>query len=358
MQNGRHSQGPPFIDTGYRPRHDSDVGSDGTMTERRWGSASLSDPSSTRTNNGRAHTSTVPADSARSNSDDTLPNTGPIIPYWSAKHHLTCGNTSFRPSYVSKLFPLHGSAPDKLKTANAALVLCLNIDVDPPDVIKTTPPSKPSAPTSSTNSKASPSKSQTHPQPLLRGSQALLHDPLQTGQGRHCLLLLQRPRRTQVFTAVTDTIARTTFPPDIFTRLAHHEELPLHPAHAPRPPVYNTHQFWAAWDLAVDTCLRQLPNLLEKNTVLIPPNPNPGQTRPRKGQQQAQEPVQTVAPEKQHQYVLSRFVTDQLTACEVWISDGLDGVNSDAAAAARFVFLRCLQRWIPQGVVQTNHGAG
>ncbi|EIW85788.1 hypothetical protein CONPUDRAFT_150572 [Coniophora puteana RWD-64-598 SS2] len=122
-----------------------------------------------------------------------------------------------------------------------------------------------------------------------------------------------------IFTAVTDTIARTTFPRDIFTRLYRSDLLIASlfcnfllaerimknyhctPHTHPALPSMNTHQLWAAWDLAVDICLRQLPDLLEKNTASIPPNPNPGQTQLRKGQQQAQEPVQMVAPEKQYQ---------------------------------------------------------
>ncbi|KAF7337789.1 Target of rapamycin complex 1 subunit mip1 [Mycena sanguinolenta] len=40
---------------------------------------------------------------------------------------------------LQKPIPWRGSSPGRLRTANAALVLCLNIDVDPPDVVKTNP---------------------------------------------------------------------------------------------------------------------------------------------------------------------------------------------------------------------------
>ncbi|KAF5312958.1 hypothetical protein D9619_002557 [Psilocybe cf. subviscida] len=74
-----------------------------------------------------------------SNSYDSVEETASPVPYWSAKRHLTCGNPSPGPPWSSNTIPWRGSAPGKLKTVNAALVLCLNIDVDPPDVVKTNP---------------------------------------------------------------------------------------------------------------------------------------------------------------------------------------------------------------------------
>lgn len=62
----------------------------------------------------------------------------PPIPYWSAKPHLTCGKPTPGPPWSSKNIAWR-SAPGKLKTANAALVLCLNIDIDPPDIVKPNP---------------------------------------------------------------------------------------------------------------------------------------------------------------------------------------------------------------------------
>ncbi|KAF9235142.1 raptor N-terminal caspase like domain-containing protein [Melanogaster broomeanus] len=126
-----------------------------------------------------------------------------------------------------------------------------------------------------------------------------------------------------IFTAITDTIAWTTFPRDVFTRLyrsdpAHCVSLPqlllaerimknyhCTPHTHPALPATNTHSLWAAWDLAIDTCLRQLPDLLAKNSGA--PNP-PGSP--------------TGQSDKPYQYIPSRFFTDQLTAFEVWISRG------------------------------------
>ncbi|EGO19096.1 hypothetical protein SERLADRAFT_454001 [Serpula lacrymans var. lacrymans S7.9] len=113
-----------------------------------------------------------------------------------------------------------------------------------------------------------------------------------------------------IFTAITDTIAWTTFSRDVFTRLYRSDLLIASlfrnfllaerimknyhctPHTYPALPSTNTHPLWSSWDLAVDTCLRQLPDLLAKS------------------------------PNKPYQYVSSRFFTDQLTAFEVWISRG------------------------------------
>ncbi|KAJ7201186.1 hypothetical protein B0H12DRAFT_1244300 [Mycena haematopus] len=70
---------------------------------------------------------------------DTDTSSSPPVPYWSAKRHLSCGNPTPQPSWSLKPIPWRGSSPGRLRTANAALVLCLNIDVDPPDVVKTNP---------------------------------------------------------------------------------------------------------------------------------------------------------------------------------------------------------------------------
>ncbi|KAJ3505235.1 hypothetical protein NLJ89_g7522 [Agrocybe chaxingu] len=55
------------------------------------------------------------------------------------ERHLTCGNPTPGPPWSSKNLAWRGSSPGKLKTANAVLVVCLNIDVDPPDIVKTNP---------------------------------------------------------------------------------------------------------------------------------------------------------------------------------------------------------------------------
>jgi regulator-associated protein of mTOR len=62
---------------------------------------------------------------------------------------------------------------------------------------------------------------------------------------------------------------------------------------------------WAQWDLAVDACLRQLPDLLgNEETVFQNPKDS------------------TYIPDKPYTYVPSRFFTDHLTAFEVWVSRG------------------------------------
>ncbi|KAJ7715065.1 hypothetical protein B0H16DRAFT_1806526 [Mycena metata] len=115
-----------------------------------------------------------------------------------------------------------------------------------------------------------------------------------------------------IFTAITDTIAWTTFSRDVFTRLYRCDLLIASlfrnfllaerimknyhctPHTQPPLPPTNTHALWATWDLAVDACLRQLPDLLYKT-----PDGNAG-----------------------YNYIPSRFFADQLTAFEVWISRG------------------------------------
>ncbi|KIJ53748.1 hypothetical protein M422DRAFT_25548 [Sphaerobolus stellatus SS14] len=116
-----------------------------------------------------------------------------------------------------------------------------------------------------------------------------------------------------IFTAVTDTIAWMTFPRDTFKELFRRDLLVAAlfrnfllaerimknyhctPHTYPPLPPTNTHPMWAAWDLAVDTCVAQLPKLLARNN-------NPGS-----------EP---------YEYVPSSFFADSLTAFDVWLSRG------------------------------------
>uniref|UniRef100_A0A0W0FX59 C2H2-type domain-containing protein n=1 Tax=Moniliophthora roreri TaxID=221103 RepID=A0A0W0FX59_MONRR len=120
-----------------------------------------------------------------------------------------------------------------------------------------------------------------------------------------------------IFTAITDTIAWTTFSPEIFARLYRSDLLIASlfrnfllaerimkgynctPHTSPPLPSTNTHPLWATWDLALDACVRQLPDLLAAEQAPTDrPKPPP------------------------YQYVPSRFFADQLTAFEVWISRG------------------------------------
>ncbi|EMD32619.1 hypothetical protein CERSUDRAFT_87930 [Gelatoporia subvermispora B] len=135
-----------------------------------------------------------------------------------------------------------------------------------------------------------------------------------------------------IFTAITDTIAWTTFSHDIFTRLYRSDLLIASlfrnfllaerimknyhctPHTYPPLPATNTHPLWAAWDLAVDACLRQLPELLKNAEPVNPEVPLTRRRQPLYPEQPGQE--------KPYTYSSSRFFTDQLTAFEVWISRG------------------------------------
>lgn len=70
-------------------------------------------------------------------SSGSFPELMPVLPVWSAKRHTSCGNPSPPHPGMPKMSPWR--LRDKLKTSNAALVLCLNVEVDPPDVVKTNP---------------------------------------------------------------------------------------------------------------------------------------------------------------------------------------------------------------------------
>ncbi|KAI0271448.1 raptor N-terminal caspase like domain-containing protein [Gloeopeniophorella convolvens] len=147
-----------------------------------------------------------------------------------------------------------------------------------------------------------------------------------------------------IFTAITDTIAWTSFSREIFTRLYRSDLLIASlfrnfllaerimknyhctPHTSPSLPPTNTHPLWAAWDLAVDSCLRQLPELLKHtDTSMLGVAMGSASIRARR---QAQ--ALALAPrqdklghgEKPYAYIPSRFFADQLTAFEVWISRG------------------------------------
>ncbi|KNZ76317.1 WD repeat-containing protein mip1 [Termitomyces sp. J132] len=476
-------------------------------TEGSWGKGSRSrngrsTPSETdhdygsisRSDNSKVHGSRDTASpDGRLGSVETLPDATPSIPYWSAKRHLTCGNPTPDPPWSSKPIPWRGSSPGRIRTAHAALVLCLNIDVDPPDIIKTNPcavlecwvdphtmPShkaleaigsnlhhqfeglsakvgyKPILDPSQDDLKrfcqtarrqakeeavlfyynghgvpkptasgelwcfnrdytqyipvslqelqgwlGSPcvyiwdcsaaghllnnfnlfAERRDHEvnmmhggyadgtQPLMNSIQlaacaaneqlpscpelpadiftSCLTSPIDIALRYYLMnhqlpnmvtadMVLQLPgdlkdRRTPlgelnwIFTAITDTIAWTTFSREIFTRLYRCDLLIASlfrnfllaerimkdhhctPHTYPSLPPTNTHPLWATWDLAVDTCLRQLPELLKKTA-------RPGRVGGRQSTSKT--------GEQSYQYQRNRFFADQLTAFEVWISRG------------------------------------
>ena len=147
-----------------------------------------------------------------------------------------------------------------------------------------------------------------------------------------------------IFTAITDTIAWTSFSRELFTRLYRSDLLIASlfrnfllaerimknyhctPHTSPSLPPTNTHPLWAAWDLAVDSCLRQLPELLKHtDTSMLGMAMGSASIRARRqAQAQAAAPRQDKLGhgEKPYTYIPSRFFADQLTAFEVWISRG------------------------------------
>ena len=111
-----------------------------------------------------------------------------------------------------------------------------------------------------------------------------------------------------IFTAITDTIAWNVLPRKLFQRLFRQDLLVASlfrnfllaerimrannctPVSSPRlPPTYN-HPMWAAWDMAVEQCLLQIPALLSGDPSA--------------------------------EFIPSPFFTDQLTAFEVWLEYG------------------------------------
>jgi regulator-associated protein of mTOR len=144
-------------------------------------------------------------------------------------------------------------------------------------------------------------------------------------------------------TAITDTMAWTTFSRDIFTKLYRCDLLiaslfrnsllaerimknyHLTPHTFPPLPSTNARPLWALWDLAVDACLRQLPDLLSMSDSNVA-KPNGSSlstvgTRPGPiGQTVRQDPNAASSSklgDKPYVYVSSRFFANHLTAFEV-----------------------------------------
>lgn len=111
-----------------------------------------------------------------------------------------------------------------------------------------------------------------------------------------------------IFTAITDTIAWNVLPGPLFKRLFRQDLMvaalfrnfllaerimrvhQCHPQSFPVLPPTYAHPMWDSWDLAVDTCLAQLPALLQPGV------------------------------DHQETYVASSFFTEQLQAFEVWLN--------------------------------------
>jgi regulator-associated protein of mTOR len=122
-----------------------------------------------------------------------------------------------------------------------------------------------------------------------------------------------------IFTAVTDTIAWLSFPREIFNRLFRQDLLvaalfrnfllaqrimtSYHctPMSIPELPSTHNHPLWHSWDLAVDACLAQLPDLLQHEAARIPSMNNA--------------PLPSI-------YKPSLFFAQHLQAFEVWLEHG------------------------------------
>ncbi|GAO50281.1 hypothetical protein G7K_4411-t1 [Saitoella complicata NRRL Y-17804] len=114
-----------------------------------------------------------------------------------------------------------------------------------------------------------------------------------------------------IFTAITDTIAWNVLPRPLFKRLFRQDLMvaalfrnfllaerimrvhQCHPVSYPAIPATHNHPMWDSWDLAVDTCLAQLPHLIAAE------HGGPA-----------------------YEYKHSSFFTEQLTAFEVWLAQG------------------------------------
>ncbi|KAL2315196.1 Target of rapamycin complex 1 subunit mip1 [Schizosaccharomyces pombe] len=115
-----------------------------------------------------------------------------------------------------------------------------------------------------------------------------------------------------IFTAITDTIAWNVFPKHLFRRLFRQDLMvaalfrnfllaerimlvhSCHPQSSPELPPTHDHPMWNSWDLAIDNCLSQLPDMLDAESKGIA-----------------------------YEYKHSTFFSEQLTAFEVWLSQGL-----------------------------------
>ncbi|KAF8509765.1 raptor N-terminal caspase like domain-containing protein [Hysterangium stoloniferum] len=67
----------------------------------------------------------------------SLPQLNSVMSFYLSKRHLTAGNPTPFPPSLPKL--INWRYPPKIKMTNGMLLLCLNLDVDPPDVVKTQP---------------------------------------------------------------------------------------------------------------------------------------------------------------------------------------------------------------------------
>lgn len=120
-----------------------------------------------------------------------------------------------------------------------------------------------------------------------------------------------------IFTSVTDTIAWLVFPQDLFRRLFRQDLLVAAlfrnfllaerimrtygctPRSEPPLPATYHHPLWDSWDLTVEACLAQLPDLL-------------------RAEASARDPM---LPPFQYKYQPSNFYVEHLTALQLWLQN-------------------------------------
>ncbi|CAG7784958.1 unnamed protein product [Allacma fusca] len=137
-----------------------------------------------------------------------------------------------------------------------------------------------------------------------------------------------------IFTAITDTIAWNTLPRHLFQKLFRQDLLVASlfrnfllaerimrtydctPISSPKLPPTAQHPMWAAWDLALDMCLSQLPAVLEE-IASTSQQPNNVGTNGNSGSSNG---VSADAVLTNH--IPSPFFEEQLTAFQVWLAFG------------------------------------